>query len=51
LPYALEIAEKGLKQAASEHIALKRGINIHDGQICIKEVALAQGKDWQEFPC
>lgn len=51
LPYALEIAEKGLKHAVSTHGALKCGINTHDGKICNQEVALAQDRDWHEFLC
>jgi alanine dehydrogenase len=51
LPYALEIAEKGVYGATQDHSALKRGINIHKGKICNKEVAVAQGKEWQDFPC
>lgn len=51
LPYALEIARKGLKQVASEYNALKRGINVYNGKICNQEVALAQDKPWEDFPC
>jgi alanine dehydrogenase len=49
LPYALEIAEKGIKQTAAEHTALKRGINVYNGKICNREVALAQEKEWEDF--
>lgn len=51
LPYALEIAQKGIKKTAAEHTALKRGINIYNGKICNREVALAQEKTWEDFPC
>ncbi|MBI5558405.1 MAG: alanine dehydrogenase [Deltaproteobacteria bacterium] len=51
LPFALEIANKGLLNAASENRALKRGINIHDGAIRNREVAESQGRGWQDFSC
>jgi len=51
LPYALEIAKKGIKKTAAKHTALKRGINVHNGKICNREVALAQEKTWEDFPC
>lgn len=51
LPYALEIAQKGIKKTAAEHTALKRGINVYNGKICNREVALAQEKTWEDFPC
>lgn len=49
MPYALAIADKGLIKAANEDQALARGINIHNGIICNKEVAQAQNRDWQAF--
>jgi alanine dehydrogenase len=51
LPYALEIAQKGLKQAVSANKALGRGINVCNGRICNQEVALAQGRPWKEYSC
>ena len=49
LPYALAMADKGLVKAIKEDQALARGLNIHNGVICNKEVARAQDKDWQAF--
>lgn len=49
LPFALEIADKGLYQAAKDNVALRRGINVHDGVLCSREVALSQNVDWQDF--
>ncbi|OAT81076.1 alanine dehydrogenase [Desulfotomaculum copahuensis] len=39
LPYALELANKGLAQAAKDDIALARGINVYDGKVTYKAVA------------
>ncbi len=49
LPYALQIADLGIVAAAEANPALKRGINVHDGRLCCKEVAQSQGKSWQRF--
>ncbi len=49
LPYALEIANKGVIAAAAENKALKRGINVSDGILRNKEVAKSQSKMWQKF--
>jgi len=49
LPYALEIASKGIEKALNENIALKNGINVYDGKIVSKEVAESQGSQWFEL--
>jgi alanine dehydrogenase len=43
VPYALQIANKGFKQAVSENEALLKGINTYDGNITYKAVADSQG--------
>ncbi len=42
IPYAVEIANKGYKQACFENEALLKGINILDGHVTYKGVAEAQ---------
>lgn len=46
LPYALQIADKGILAAAQENEALKRGINIIEGEVTYPAVALSQGIDY-----
>ena len=48
LPYALEIAEKGIDKAVKENDALKRGVNVYGGIVVNKEVAESQGRPFQE---
>ena len=48
LPYALEIADKGLNVALKENEALAKGLNVLNGQVANREVAESQGRDWQE---
>ena len=43
LPYALEIAGKGWKQACKENEALKMGLNVIDGKVVYEGVAEAFG--------
>jgi len=43
LPYALEIANKGYKQAALGNNAIARGINVMDGKVTYRGVAEAFG--------
>ena len=43
LPYALALADKGWERATEEDPALDRGLNIHNGKIRYKAVALAHG--------
>ncbi|MDY0131096.1 MAG: alanine dehydrogenase [Desulforegulaceae bacterium] len=46
LPYAVEIANKGWKQAAIENDSIKPGINMVDGKITFKGVAQAFNLDY-----
>jgi alanine dehydrogenase len=39
LPYAIEIAEKGVKRAAQENPEIAQGINIIDGEVTYPGVA------------
>ena len=39
LPYALDIAKKGLEQAAEDDVAIRRGINVYEGKITYQAVA------------
>ena len=43
LPYALEIAEKGWKQACQDNEALRKGLNVVDGKVVYEGVAEAFG--------
>lgn len=38
-PYLLVLTEKGLSRVIKEDIGLKKGINIHNGYICYKQIA------------
>jgi len=49
LPYAVKIADQGAEAAARQDQALAKGINVHRGQLCNREVAESQGREWQEF--
>ena len=44
LPYALDIANNGLRRAIQKDPALKKGINTYGGKLTNREVAVAQGK-------
>lgn len=46
LPYALEIANKGWKEAVKEDSALAKGVNIANGKITYKAVAEAHGLEY-----
>ncbi len=50
LPFALEIADKGVERALTENRALQRGVNVYKGKLVNKDVAAAQGKKFAEFP-
>jgi alanine dehydrogenase len=39
LPYALQLANKGLERAVRENSALMHGVNIHGGRVTNKAVA------------
>jgi alanine dehydrogenase len=43
LPYALAIADKGWRQALSEDVHLRNGLNVCEGKITCRPVAEAQG--------
>jgi alanine dehydrogenase len=49
LPYALELADLGLEQAASEDPALAKGINVLNGAITYQAVAEAFGLPFQSW--
>ncbi|HHW58120.1 MAG TPA: alanine dehydrogenase [Clostridia bacterium] len=46
LPYALEIANKGYKNALLENKALLKGLNVYKGMVTYKPVADAQGLEY-----
>ena len=46
LPYALELANKGLEKILAENVPLARGCNIIDGKIVCKGVAEAHSLPW-----
>jgi len=48
LPYALDIADKGLQRAMQESGALRKGLNVHGGRIVRREVAESQGRAWDD---
>jgi alanine dehydrogenase len=48
LPYALEIADKGVEAALQENPPLKRGLNVYGGSIVNREVAESQGRKWHD---
>lgn len=46
LPYVLALADKGYQQALSEDIHLLNGLNVHKGDLTIKNVAEVQGLNY-----
>lgn len=46
LPYALELVEKGIKQALLDDAHLMNGLNIHQGKVTYQAVAEALGYDY-----
>jgi alanine dehydrogenase len=48
LPYALELADKGWKQALSDNLALMAGLNVCKGEIAYKSVAESLDLDYVE---
>ena len=48
LPYALQLANKGWKQALRESPALLKGLNMHDGKVTYPGVAEAFGLEYHE---
>lgn len=49
LPYVLELADKGFKQAILDNQALYRGVNTHDGVLTYEQVATDQEQDWTKL--
>jgi alanine dehydrogenase len=47
--YTLDIANKGVVRAMRENEPLRRGLNVYEGVITHREVAVSQGKEWQAF--
>jgi alanine dehydrogenase len=43
LPYALQLAKKGWKQALKDNLALRKGLNMHEGKVTYPGVAEAFG--------
>lgn len=46
VPYGVQIANKGFRQAALDNKAIMRGINVVDGKVTLEAVANAQGKPY-----
>ena len=46
LPYAIQLANKGWKQACKDNNELKLGLNVIDGKVCYKGVADAFDLDY-----
>jgi len=50
LPLVQALADKGLKQAVTENVGLRRGINVYLGQLICPDVAESQGRVCEELP-
>lgn len=48
LPYALQLANKGWKQALRDNAALMKGLNVYDGKVTYAGVAEAFGMEYHE---
>lgn len=48
-PYLLELANKGLEQAAAESRAIAEGVNTYQGHIVYPAVAESQNRPWKEL--
>ena len=46
LPYVLALADKGYRQALTDDIHLRNGLNVHKGDLTIEEVADVQGLNY-----
>lgn len=46
LPYILQLADKGWRQAIKDDAGLRAGLNIHDGKVTYEAVATALGHDY-----
>ena len=49
VPYLLTLANKGLERACQESVAIREGVNTHNGVITYAAVAESQGKTWRAF--
>lgn len=49
MTYALELAEKGWRDAAASHKALARGVSCSGGKLLSQPVAEAFGMEWEEL--
>lgn len=49
VPYALQIANKGWKQAAKENEALRKGLNVLEGKVTYQSVAEAVGQPYEHI--
>jgi alanine dehydrogenase len=48
-PYLLELANKGLERACTEHPAIREGVNTYGGYVTHPGVAESQGRQWKEL--
>jgi alanine dehydrogenase len=48
-PYLLELANKGLERACTEHAGLGDGVNTHNGHVTHAAVAESQGRQWRDL--
>lgn len=48
LPYAVQLANKGWKQALRDNAALRKGLNVYDGRVTYAGVAEAFGMEYHE---
>jgi alanine dehydrogenase len=48
LPYALQLAGKGVKQALKDDLHLRNGLNVHRGMVTHEAVSSALGYDYVE---
>ncbi|MGO4884347.1 MAG: alanine dehydrogenase [Bryobacteraceae bacterium] len=48
-PYLLELANKGLERACTEHAGLREGVNTYNGYVTHAGVAQSQGRQWREL--
>ena len=46
LPYAIQLANKGYKQALKDNAHLRNGLNVHKGQVTYEAVATVLGYDY-----
>lgn len=49
VPYAVQMANKGWRQAAEDNPALKRGVNVAAGRVTYEAVAAALGYEYHSF--